>query len=116
MNPTDREWLVLGNLFVEQLADSRDAGDIDIPRGVVEDRPPLVVRGVGVVVGGRNVAARRVVLARQVAPEPLPLVLSGPGDGQPPGPPVAVRRQTRYLQRDVPLLVAADQIVRRQLP
>src|SRR5207253_11522885 len=49
-------------------------------------------------------------------PESLPLIRSGSGDGQPSGPSVAVWRQTRYLQRDVPLLVTADEIVRRQFP
>ena len=113
----DRELLVCGDLLVQVLMDARDAGDVQVFGRVVEDRRPLeVCRLLRVVVGGRDIAAGGVVRAGKIAPAPLPFIFSCAGDGQPPGKAVAVGRIAGDLQRNIPLFVAANHIVRGQGP
>ena len=80
------------------------------------DRPSRVVRWMGIVIGRPDPAALGVVLPGQVLPEPLPLVPPVAGDGQPAVPALAVRREGRYLEGDVALHVAENQVMRRHLP
>ena len=91
--------------------------EVATPAGrVVEDGAALVARRMDVVVGGGDVPALGVELARQVLAEPLPLVVAVAGHGQPPVPAVAVGRQAGHLEGDVAVGVAADEAVRRHEP